>query len=37
MSYCNVGAEVVFFAKREMTIQILLCIFSACHQTLSPH
>ena len=36
MSDCNVWAEVVF-AKKEMFTHILLCLFSACHQTLSPH
>ena len=39
MSYCNVWAEVVFcgFPKKEMFTQILLCLFSARHQTLSCH
>ena len=39
MSCCNVWAEVVFcgFPKKEMLKQILLCLFSACHQTLPPH
>ena len=39
MSYFNVWAEVVFggFPKKEMFTQILLCLFSACHQTLSLH
>ena len=34
MSYCNAWAEVV---KKEMFTQILLCLFSARHRTLSPH
>ena len=36
MSYCNAWAEVVFcgFPKKEMFTQILLCLFSARHQTL---
>ena len=35
MSYCNVWAKVVFcgFPKKEMFTQILLCLFSAHHQT----
>ena len=39
MLYCNVWAEVVFcgFPKKDLFTQILLCLFSACHQTLSPH
>ena len=39
MLYCNVWAEVVFcgFPKKEMFTQILLCLFSACHQTLLCH
>ena len=39
MLYCNVWAEVVFcgFSKKEMFTQILLGLFSARHQTLSPH
>ena len=39
MSYCNVWAEVVFCGSpiKEMFTQILLCLFSACHQTLSLH
>ena len=39
MSYCNVWAEVVFcgFLKKEMFTQIFLYLFSARHQTLSPH
>ena len=39
MSYCHVWAEVDFcgFPKKEMFIQILLCLFSACHQTLACH
>ena len=36
MSYCNVWAE-VDFSKKETLTQILLCVLSACHQTLSPH
>ena len=37
--YCNVWTDVFFcgFPKKEMLTQILLCLFSACHQTLSPH
>ena len=35
MLHCNVWAEVVF-CKMEMFTQILLCLFSARHQTLSP-
>ena len=39
MSYCNVCAEVVFcgFPKMEMFTQLLLCLLSARHQTLSLH
>ena len=39
MSYYNVWAEVVFcgFPKKKMFTQILLCLFSVCLQTLSPH
>ena len=39
MSYCNVWAEVVFcgFPKMEMFTQLLLCLLSAHHQTLSLH
>ena len=39
MSYCNAWADVVFcgFPKKEMFTQILLCLFSARHRTLSPH
>ena len=38
MSYCNAWAEGFFgFPKKEMFTQILLCLFSTRHQTLSPH
>ena len=39
MLYCNVWAEIGFcgFPKKEKFTQILLCLFSARHQTLSFH
>ena len=38
MPYCNVWAEVVYcgFPKSKVFIKTLICLFPACHQSISP-